>query len=131
MILGIVTAGDVERAGAAKAGIGLGARKSSQSDFGAALLDAIGVAPRDGATTALPSKSRPESRSISLPGRGGARVFEALREAIGGGASGAGSGVGLLLSIDSSPAISSVRPPSIDSRSPTGLSGSGVEMDGT
>lgn len=79
-----------------------------------------------------PSKSRPDRRSMSgLVGLDGNRDEDGVLDAMGGGANGAGRGVGLLLSIDSSDAISSVLPPSMVSRSPTAFSRSGVDIDGT
>lgn len=52
----------------------------------------------------------------------GTREDETLLNDMGGGASGAGRGVTLVLSIDSSDAISSVLPPSIARRSPIAFS---------
>ena len=69
-----------------------------------------------------PSKSSPDSRSISFGAWVCIRAEGVVLDDIGGGARGAGRCAGLLLSIDSSEAISSVRPPSIAKRSPIAFS---------
>ncbi len=126
------------------------ARNSSQGDE--VLLEgevptAAGAAGDDGDREPLSStKSKPESRSISvdgcffnfginlaLPTEELEGVLEKLdgTAPLGGGASGFGRTVDFELSIDSRLAISSVRPDSMDRRSPIPLSDGGADIEGT
>lgn len=65
------------------------------------------------------SKSSPSKKSISLGFWYDGPAELLLLDQSGGGASGAGRGVALLFSMDSSEAIDSVRPPSKANKSPT------------
>lgn len=122
-----------ESMGAADVGVDLYAEDVSswsQSVVDATLLAgcAAGVA-RDDEAPAFVSKSRPSRKSISL----GLELDEPdvlLLAQAGGGASGAGRGVALLLSIDSREANDSVRPPSISNSSPTFRSWVGGAIEG-
>jgi hypothetical protein len=65
------------------------------------------------------SKSSPSRKFISLGFWYDGPAELLLLDQSGGGASGAGRGVALLFSMDSSEAIDSVRPPSKANKSPT------------
>ena len=105
-----------------------------------------GAAGASASPEAVPSKSRPPNKSISvgpdafifgmnlpLP----AEELDPVREKLGAegplgaGPSGFGIEVGREDNIDSKLAISSARPDSIERRSPTPLSGGGLVIEGT